>query len=482
VNAPSKPFFLQALDALKAGDRRGAAALLERQLREGNTSAKNLPSVSQLAAHIGEIGLAIEASRQAVVPGSIPSLLAHWGTLASYGRSSEVLAEIERQPQSIREHPSVLHVRGTVATEFGRFDEAGELFRRALAKAPAMTASWLSLAMIKRFSGGDPDLLAMERLEPQIAGSPEALAPLLYAIGKAREDCGDIDRAFPSYARGAALRRQQGSFNVGAFHAAAGQVIRDFTAENLERLVPSAFEGGRSLFVTGLPRSGTTLTEQIILGHSAVVAGAEVNLFAPALIPTLGPGLAKAMAYQQRTGSTDPWGEIGADYARFIEMRFRSAGLIVDKSLSQSLLMGLLLHALPDARVAWLCRSPDDVALSCFRTFFSTGLDWTCSLQDIADYMRAEDRLFEHWRSTFGNRILVVPYEELVAEPASWARRLQLHFRLPVEPAIERASRADRPIGTASVGQVREAISTSRIGLAKAFERHLKPFRDRYYA
>lgn len=110
-----KAFFLQALDALKRGDRRTAATLLERQLREGNTSAKNLPSVLQLAAHIGEIELVIDAARRAIVPGSVRSLLTYWAMLASSGRPEEPLDESRCQPASVRNHSSVFHFRGTVA-------------------------------------------------------------------------------------------------------------------------------------------------------------------------------------------------------------------------------------------------------------------------------------------------------------------------------------------------------------------------------
>lgn len=480
MSESAKPYFMQALDALKSGDRSAAAALLEKQLREGNTSSKNLPSVSQLALHIGEVDLAIDAMRRAIVPGSIDSLLAYWGMLGTCGRADEALVEIERQPVSVREHPSVLHMRGTIATQFGRFREAQEMFRRALAKAP-ITASWFMLAMIKTFQADDPDLVAMQRLEQHPGLPAQDRASLCYGLGKAWEDCGDIDRAFEFYSKGAAMRRQQHSFDTGAFRLVAEQVIRDFTPVNLKRLVPSRFEGRPPLFVTGLPRSGTTLTEQILLSHSAVTDGGEINLFSAALIPLLGGGLDAALAYQQRSNHRDPWGEIGRDYIQLVETRFEPSGLIVDKSLGQSLLIGLMLHTLPDARIAWLRRSPEDTALSCFRTYFATGLPWTCSLTDIADTMRVEDRLFEHWRSLFPDRILLVPYEELVRSPSSWAERLQQHFWLPFEPGIEQVSRADRPIGTASVSQVREPISARAVGRAAIFERHLKPFRDRYY-
>jgi hypothetical protein len=154
---------------------------------------------------------------------------------------------------------------------------------------------------------------------------------------------------------------------------------------------------------------------------------------------------------------------------------------VVDKSLGQSLIIGTMLHALPDARIAWLRRSPEDVALSCFSTYFSRGLPWTWSLADIADTMRVEDLLFAHWRDLFPERILVVPYEELVHAPSEWARRLQQHFGLPVEPGIEARSKTDRAIGSASVSQARQPISTARVGRSAAYERHLQPFRDRYY-
>ena len=482
MNAPPKPFFLQALDALKRGDRRGAAALLERELREGNTAQKNLPSVAQLAAHIGEVELAIDASRRSVVPGSVPSLLGYWTVLATSGKPDEALTDVRRQPVSVRNQPSVLHFRGTVANQLGRFDEAEEMFRAALAQAPNVMQTWFSLAMVKTFRPGDPDLEAMERLDRQTVGPPEVKAILCYGIGKAWEDCGDGDRAFEFYSKGAALRRQQSRFDTEQFARAADRTIADFTADRLKALVPSQAGDQRSLFVTGLPRSGTTLTEELLVAHSEVTDGAEVNLFAMALMPTLGASFANALAYQQGFGDADPWGEIGRDYGHLIDVRFSGAGRIVDKSLGQAQFIGLMLHSLPDARIAWLRRSPDDVALSCFRTYFSAGLDWTWSLADIADHMKAEDRLFEHWQTVFPDRILVVPYEELVASPADWTAKLHRHFGLPVEATGSDRPRPTRSVTSASVGQVRQPISTLRIGQAAKFERQLKPFRDRYYA
>jgi tetratricopeptide (TPR) repeat protein len=206
----SKPFFVQALEALKAGDRRRAANLLARELGESNTALKNLPSVARLAEHIGEVDLAIEASRRSTVPGSIESQLSHWAVLATHGRSEEALDELRRQPARVREHPWVLHFRGTVANQFGQFDEAEALFRRVLRAEPAAMQTWFTLAMLKRFEAGDPDIEAMDQLDRRQVGPIEARASLRYALGKAWEDVGEVDQAFAYYSSGAALRGQQG--------------------------------------------------------------------------------------------------------------------------------------------------------------------------------------------------------------------------------------------------------------------------------
>lgn len=479
MNAPPKPFFTQALDALKQGDRRGAAALLARELREGNTSQKNLPSVAQLAAHIGEIDVALEASRR-WSPGSVDALLGYWAMLGTYGRSEEALADIRRQPVSIRDHPSVIHVHATIVNQFGRVAEAEELFRRALSKMPNAMQTWFALAMIKKFSPGDPDLATMERLEQIVNAPAEVRASLFYGLGKAHEDCGDVDRAFHYYSKGAALIRSERPFNMQGHRAAVEAMLQEYTAADIQRLTPSGFQGLRALFVTGLPRSGTTLTEQLLVGHSAVADGSELNLFPIALTPMLGFGRENAIRYQS-ANKADPWGDIARDYAHLLDMRFRSKDLVVDKSLGQTMLMGLLLHTMPDARVAWLQRNPEDVALSCFRTYFTAGLAWTCALDDIANYMRLEDQMVAHWRAIFPDRIMVVPYEEMVSSPAEWSQRLQQHFGLAIEAGIEASLPKDRAVRTASVTQVKQPISTSRIGQASKFESHLRPFRDRYY-
>ena len=474
---------LGALDRLKAGERAAAAELLREELRQGTANGERWKSVHKLADQIGEIEIAIEAARRysRTEPLQLDRLLPYWGELAGYDRLDEALGEVRRLPDHARNHPSVLHFLGTTASQQGEFGKAEDFYRRAIAQSPLVPQTWFALAMIKTFTSTDPDLAAMERVLPHIGGTERSLqARFLYGLAKAYHDCGEYGRAWPLYSRGAALRRQEEQWDGDRVEALAGALVRDFTAEAAERLTPVAGPHRRALFVNGLPRSGTTLVEQILVSHSQVESGGEINLLRAALIPTGDHSLGGALRYQERFGAGDPWGALADDYFHMLAMRFQTEGLVVDKTLGQSHFMGLLLHMLPDARVIWMRRNPEDVALSCFRNYFTSQIAWSWSLEDIARFFTIEDRLFAHWTAQFPERILVVPYEEMVRDPPAWVDRILAHAGLPAEPQVHEFHKTRRSVKTASVSQVRQPISTSRIGLSQAYDKQLAPFRAIY--
>lgn len=477
---------LTAIEALKAGERRRAQHLLEAELREGPPSGERWRSISRLASEIGEIDLAIEASRRhaQTEPVSLERMLGHWGVLAGLGRTEEALEQAKRVPASVADHPILLHFRGTIAGELGDFAAAEAFYRRALAQTPYIPQTWFALTMIKRFTSGDPDITAMEAVLPAFDKlDDEMRARFLYGLAKAWHDCGEYDRAFAFYAQGAELRRRSERFEAGAIEVFADELIRDFTRDVMAQLVPPHFTDNRAVFVNGLPRSGTTLIEQILASHSRVSDGAEINLLKAALTPTVDRSWSGALAYQQRTDSADPWGDIAQDYQRMIGMRFpRANGLIVDKTLTQSHMMGLLLHALPDAKVLWLRRDPQDVALSCFRNFFTSAIPWSWSFADIGRFFRIEDRLYGHWQGEFPDRILTVPYEELARDPEMWIPRILAHAGLEMEAQVTSFHETKRSVRTASVQQVRAPISTDRIGLSAPYAKHMDEFFAAYHA
>ncbi len=483
-NPPS--LILQAVDALQQHDRRRAAALIREDMRINTAPGHRWRSIGRLCDTIGEIDLAIEAARRysAEEPQTLERILHYWGELAAYGRADRALEEVKRLPENLRTHPGILHFRGTIASQEGDFSEAEALHREALEKAPLAPQTWFALAMIKTFKPDDADLAEMARIRPQMEkAEPSVYARFLYALAKAHHDAGDYDRAFEAYSAGAAIRRAEEPYDPQKNRAFAERLVKEFTPEAAQKLTPSGCASERAIFINGLPRSGTTLVEQILTSHSAVSDGAELNLFRAALIPTGDFSFSGALSYQQRAqGAQDPWGELGRDYLAMLNARFGEQGRIVDKTLNHARFIGLLLHVLPKAKIIWLRRDPEDSALSCFRSFFTQPMPWCWSLEDIAAHFRMDDFLYRHWTTHFPERILTVPYEELASDPETWIPKILNHADLALEPQVFEPHKQKRTVRTASVAQVRNPISPNRIGAAKAYDSQMNAFRKVYYA
>lgn len=475
-----------AIDALKRFDRREALRLLNAYFTESEPTGERWRSVGVLCDRIGAVNLTIEAARRyaETKPQTLDRLLHYCSELATRGRYETCLEVLDLLPAAVQDGAAIAHLRATLALQLGDFAGAEPLARKAVELAPLVGQHWLSLAMMRKFGPDDPDLAQMDALRRQIdATPPVSQATYFYALGKACHDVGDYDRAYEAYSAGAAIKRTLEAFDAAGLEKFSSDVVRDFSPATLAALRPSGCASDRAIFVTGLPRSGTTLVEQILTSHSAVIGGGELNLFRAALFPVRDFSLAGAHAYEARArAAADPWGDVARDYLDMLDERFRTrTGRIVDKTLNHSRFMGLILHALPTAKVVWLTRDPADAAISVFRNYFAAPIPWSYDFADIATYFRNDDMLRAHWLEVFPDRILIVPYEELVAAPAPWIRKILAHVGLPEEHGVfEPHKQAARVVTTASVAQVREPISQSQIGAARKYARHMAKFFDAY--
>ncbi len=480
----AKPLVLQAIDALNQLDRDNAVALLRQDLDTAPPGGDRWKHVARLAAQIGEKGIELEAlSRFArTQPQTLDHVLAYAQGLARYGRSADASALLEGLPPDLQSHPAVLHFCGMLASEGGDFSKAIDCFHRALQVKADFAQAWLGLSAVRTFTSDDPYLAWMEALRPNFSSAPAHIRSVfLYALGKAWHDSGDFGRATAVYADGAATMRSTAAYDPAVWDAFVDETIANFSDAALTGLRISRCDSARPIFITGLPRSGTTLVEQIVAGHSTVTGGGEMNLTDGMFLPLGGLGLADAKAYDDRARSADPWGELARTYLRLVSEQFGTEGLVTDKTLNQSRLMGLLLHALPQAKVVWVRRAPEDNALSIYRTHFRDSQPWTWSLTDIARHMRGEDRLFDHWTRLHPERILPVSYETLVQAPQAEIGRILHHLNLASEAAVFTPHKTVRPVMTASVAQVRAPISSSRIGAAKPYDAAMEEFRNAYY-
>jgi tetratricopeptide (TPR) repeat protein len=475
-----------ALSLLREGKRDAAADKLSQAISHGPEAGEQWKSIARLAGQIGEIDLAIEAMRKyaATTPVKLSRLLEYWKELTGFGRSDVVEREIAQLQDQVGEHPAVLHVRGQFAAQRGDFEAAAELYLRVVEEPEFAAQGWFSLSVITDMSK-HPDWIDQMLLVEQadLSEDPSARSRVLYGLGKAFHDCGDYARAMDCYTRGAAARRNEARYDPAKLEAFTLSLMREFTPESITKLRPPQHRPRASILVNGLPRSGTTLVEQILVSHSEVHDGAEVNLALSALTPITGYTFASALNYQSdRTDLHDPWGAIAGQYDRMLGMRFRSNALVVDKSLTQSHIMGLIRHALPECPVIWMRRNIDDVAISCFRTLFTSPLAWCWRLEDIGHFFAIEDALFAHWVELFGSQILVVDYQELVRDPLPMMRRIATHAGLDWQDGMAQFHEKERLVTTASLQQVRQPISTKSIGQAEPYAAWMGDFWRSYEA
>lgn len=475
-----------ALEAFKARDRDRTADLLGQVVAAHPPLGRSWGAVSRLAAAVGEISLAVEAARRQVAaqPDDAAARLNLGQILAQNGRVAEAEAVgldfVRDQPQN----PAAWHFLGTCRAQLGRNAEAIADLRRAIASPGGQSGAawaWLAIAGAKTFTADDPDVAAMQALLPTLGRTPEtreARSALQYALGKAWDDLGQVDAAFAAYAEGAAIVDAGRTVDPDETDAFVDEVIRGFDRARLAALPASAVDSDRPIFVFGLPRSGTTMIEQLLVSHDAVTDGAELNLFRTAAMPIRGftPALVEAFGARSPDGFT----AIGRAYLHLLDERFGPEGRVVDKTLNHSRYLGLIAHVLPKARFIWLRREPGAVAWSCFRTRFARGVDWSWSLSHMGRYFRGEDRLHAHWTEVLGEAVLTVPYEAFVSDPDPWIARILEHVGLPFQEGLKDFHKTERAVVTASFAQVRKPLYTTSRDAWRRYERHLQPFFEAY--
>ncbi len=306
---------------------------------------------------------------------------------------------------------------------------------------------------------------------------PMARSFLLYALGDARDAQGDHDRAFRAYEQANTLRSL--SFSTEEHDALVTEITSGYTRERLSARTGWEEPDARPVFIVGMPRSGTTLTEQILAAHPAIHGGGELEhlrLLEALLrkkLENVGGGSLPALL----DGLTVPGArQLGRWYLERLERRTEPGALRITDKLPFNLFhLGLAAHVLPGARVIVCRRDPVDTCWSCFTKNFNQSLAFTTRLEWLGRVHRNVDRVIAHWREHLTLPMLEVRYETLVAEPEAQARRLIDFVGLDWDPACLRFYDSGRSVRTASYDQVRRPIYTSSIGRAIPYRAHLGP-------
>jgi tetratricopeptide (TPR) repeat protein len=388
-------------------------------------------------------------------------------TLVLKGRWREAKSLLERVLRVAPNSVAALVSMGQIAAAEGRFAEAEELFRRAAEIDPQAPAPWAATVWLREMK--PEDAAWVERAEQIAAGglAPVEEATLRYAMGKYYDDVGDFKRAFRSYQRANELRKMVVEpYDRDPRTRFVDDMIRTYTRETLAIPREGASDSTRPVFVVGMPRSGTSLVEQILASHPAVKGAGELPFWSDAMrrheqdLRPVAVGAPLA-------------GKLAKDYLRLLEAQSPDALRVVDKATFNSEYLGVIHCVFPQARMIYVRRDPIDACLSCYFTQLSGQMNFTLDLKDLAQYYHEHQRLLAHWRKVLPPGVLLdVPYEELVADQETWTRKMVDFIGLEWDERCLDFHRTERTVSTASFWQVRQKVYKNSV----ARWRHYKEF------
>jgi tetratricopeptide (TPR) repeat protein len=433
-----------------------------------------------------EIGVNI-AQFYFLLGSAFEALVAYDDAIASYRRA------VELQPT----YHAAFNNLGNALHASGRADEAVEAFKTAIRLAPNIGSYYRNLVQAKRIAADDPLLSTMQALiADEGATTPEDRVQLQFALGLALTEAGQGARGFEHLLKGNASYRERSHYDEKAALDRLAGIQRMFTREVINRRAGEGDPSAVPIFIVGMPRSGSTLVEQILASHPHVVAGGERLDFSRAFSQTVEKSKAQAggggngaqpvsspdaPANELDSLSPATVREIGSAYVT----RLRNAApqdrpwlRMTDKLPFNFELVGLIHLALPNARFVYTRRAPVETCLSCFARIFKD-VPFSYDLGELGRFYRAYEELREHWHDVLPpGTMLEVSYEDLVEDVEREARRIVAHCGLEWDDACLNFHQTARPVVTASATQVRQPIYRTSLVYERPEPGLLKPLLD----
>lgn len=454
---------LRALDMLSAFAPQHPAALVAR--------AKTLKQVDRLDE---ALGLAREAVARA--PRSADAHVTLAMVLQTLGQTDEALAQFEQAallPGAVAEEALV--GRATLLIEAGRRDDALAAFDRALEAFPGSVPALAGRADARTFQSGDPDIAVLEACIGE--GERRSLTDRIsahFSLGKAYLDIRDAQRAFQHLEEGNRQKRATFDYDSTASEQWMERVADAFSAELYAGLHGTGEPSALPVFIVGMPRSGTTLIEQIVSSHPQVTGAGELPALRLAIegngqFPERVKGLAGEDAARY-------FGQLGLAYLSRVAPLAQGRGRLIDKMPGNFLYAGLIPLILPGARIIHVRRDPVDTCLSCYTKLFSGEQPFAYNQTELGRLYRAYERLMAHWREVLPPGCFIeVDYEAVVDDLEREARRLVDFLALPWDDACLNFHDNRRVVRTASVNQVRQPIYKTSKGRWQAYAGYLGP-------
>lgn len=362
----------------------------------------------------------------------------------------------------------VANTQANIYIDFGDFDAAETALRTVLKLNPNSIHSYYRLGVIKRLEQQAEPLLrrAADDARLSVEDRANACFALFYLFDRAKQH----EQAFEMLDRANALKGQQAPYDIRRHETQVDRVIAAYTPEFIAARRQQGFEGKGAIFVGGMPRSGTTLTEQILSAHPQVHGGGESLDVARVVrhIPSWPEGIGDLTPEDIRKQGETIQANI---FARAGDKPFAT-----DKTPANFTFFGAISCVLPNAKLIYVRREPGDNAMSLYEQNFLRGLGYSYDLATIGIVYRAHLKLMRHWTETCGLPIHTVEYDSLVNDPEPHIRALMEFAGPGFSPECLAPDRVDRPVRTSSVWQVRQPINARSVGRWRRYERQMQPF------
>jgi tetratricopeptide (TPR) repeat protein len=398
--------------------------------------------------------------------------------LGEHQRAIGLYRELLRDsPADADLHLSIAHAQKTL----GQRQQAVDSYHRAAACRPDFGDAYWSLANLKTHRFGDVELTHMRAAEAAPATAPVDRSHLCFALGKGLEDKGEYAESFRYYERGNALKRSESKYRAEIIENNTRQQIEVCTPQFFARHLRSGAQDPDPIFIVGLPRSGSTLLEQILASHSRVEGTQELANVQQIVRNLRGrdpdlnnPRYPRILAEM----STEEFRPLGEQYLATTRVYRTGKPFFIDKMPNNFRHLGLIHLMLPNARIIDARREPMACCFSNLKQLFANGQEFTYSIEDIARYYRTYLELMRHWDEVLPGRVLRVQHEDVVDDLEGSVRRILNFCGLEFEPECIEFHKTERSVRTASSEQVRQPIFREGLDQWTNFEPWLTPLKE----
>ncbi|HEX7641006.1 MAG TPA: sulfotransferase [Burkholderiaceae bacterium] len=368
---------------------------------------------------------------------------------------------------------------GIAYNESGRLEEAAQAFERAIAIGPGLVQAHYGLSQLKTYSATDPHPAMLEsRIDAVAALPPDLRTRYWFALGKMREDLGRYDDAFTAYCEGNRIKHEQYRIDDTIDDALVERIKATFTRGlfDARQGYGQATPERTPVFIVGMPRSGTSLLEQILASSPGVFGAGELPLMHEIAEQHFGGPEAKPFPFTVPDLTNEQLAHMGRQYVGRAWSLAPSARVLTDKMPANFFYVGLIRLMLPGAKIIHIMRDPMDICFSCYALLFGGDKQaFSYDLEMLGRYYGRYAEVMAHWHRVLPDSILALHYEDLVQDTEGQARRVLDYLGLPWDERCLDFHRNPRRVDTASAAQVRRPIYTSSMKRWQRFARHLEP-------